>query len=201
MEDRITISKKVEKFINSLKRHRDCVDLEIVSDTEMILYYEEYSHAPIKITGPNTFRAKYRQNDFAEMKHLISNVADEELMKYSDQDVMNAYINDFHTMKKINEHIINQIKEPYRTLMHDRYINDIPMVMLAKLADMNGNTLKTRIRKGQRLFAHVLHRYFPTITEYKLEGRCQTLVEELNEIFINEANATSGSKLENDANI
>jgi predicted DNA-binding protein YlxM (UPF0122 family) len=194
MEKRIQVSEKIQRFIKSLKRHPDCFEFEQVSENEYVLYYEDYPHPPIINPGPQTFKALYRKPKFEEYNKYIMPVNEEVFEKYTDEEVNTAIYRNPKLYKEINNNIINQLKEPIKSIMYDRYVLDISLTLIAKRYDLNVNTVKTRIRKGQTIFAHILHKYFPTIKDYKLAGRCNTLQEELNEIFIAEKNKSLSSE-------
>lgn len=68
------------------------------------------------------------------------------------------------------------------------YYEDYPHPPIINSGPQTFKALYRKPKKGQTIFAHILHKYFPTIKDYKLAGRCNTLQEELNEIFIAEKN-------------
>lgn len=61
--DPYSFSKTVNRFINSLKKHNDCVEVIKVNDKETIIIYEDWEHEPIINFNAISHRASILKNN------------------------------------------------------------------------------------------------------------------------------------------
>ncbi len=60
---------------------------------------------------------------------------------------------------------INELKEPYRTVMMEREINQKQLSDIANDLGWNLSTVKTRLRKGRKDVAEVLYKKYPDLVD------------------------------------
>jgi len=74
--------------------------------------------------------------------------------------------------EEITEHLydltvkeINLLKEPYKSVMFEREINNKPLQDIAECLDWNLNTVKTRLRKARQEIAESLIKKYPELID------------------------------------
>ena len=67
-------------------------------------------------------------------------------------------------------HTINQLREPYRTVMIERELNDKQLNTIADELGWNCSTVKTRLRKARKDVELIMKNKYPELVELYTES-------------------------------